>query len=122
MPTTIKQRLADIPVEGAHGGTGSRQMLVQPEHITTQFLEAITKGFLKSGGVFDWHNHIDTDEIFIVTQGNGKYYYKERESDPEQVFEYEEGDVITAPGNHYHKIVAEGPEETQGFFVRVKAK
>lgn len=112
--------LSEIPIEEAHAGSGSRQMLVKPEYLTSPFLEAITKGYLPSVNMFDWHNHIDTDEIFIVTQGQGKFYY--RQNDKEDYFDYKEEDIIIAPANLFHKIVAEGNEETQGFFFRVKAK
>lgn len=115
-----KLHLSEIPIEQAHGGSGARQMLIKPEYLTTPFLEAITKGYLKSGSMFDWHNHIDTDEIFIVTQGKGKFYYKER--DNENFFEYKPDDIIIAPANMIHKIVAEGYEETQGFFFRIKGE
>lgn len=108
---------SQIPVEEAHGGTGARQMLIKPEYLTTPFLEAVTKGFLNTGKMFDWHNHIDTDEIFIVTQGVGEYYYRNGES--EVSFPYKTDDVIIAPANLFHKIVASGTEQTQGFFFRV---
>ncbi|MDE2026377.1 MAG: cupin domain-containing protein [Patescibacteria group bacterium] len=112
--------LSQIPIEEAHGGSGARQMLIKPEFLTTPHLEAITKGYLSVGKMFDWHNHIETDEIFIVTQGNGKFYYKEQER--EHFFDYKPDDVIIAPANLFHKIVAEGTEETQGFFFRIKTK
>jgi len=115
-----KLDLQEIPIEQAHGGTGSRQVLIQQQYLSTPHLEAITKGYLPVGNMFDWHNHIDTDEVFIVTQGQGKFYY--RQKDEEQSFDYGKDDVIIAPANLFHKIVAEGNEETQGFFFRVKAK
>lgn len=115
-----KLHISDIPVEEAHGGSGARQMLVKPEFLTTPHLEAITKGYLPVRKMFDWHTHVDTDEVFIVTQGKGKFYY--RQGEEENHFDYKSEDVIVAPANLFHKIVAEGTEETQGFFFRVKAK
>jgi mannose-6-phosphate isomerase-like protein (cupin superfamily) len=112
--------LSDIPIEQAHGGTGARQMLVKPEHLTTSHVEAVTKGFIPVGNMFDWHNHIDTDEVFIVTQGQGKFFY--RENNDEKQFEYKADDVIIAPANIFHKILSEGDIETQGFFFRIKTK
>jgi mannose-6-phosphate isomerase-like protein (cupin superfamily) len=106
-----KLNLSEIPIEQAHGGTGSRQMLIKPEYLTTPHLEAITKGFIPIGNMFDWHNHIDTDEIFIVTQGQGKFYY--RENDKENVFDYKSGNIM-------HK--QEAKTTTEFFFIRVKAK
>lgn len=60
-----KLNIKDMVVEEAHGGSGARQVLVKPEHVSSQYLEAITKGFLKPGKVFDWHTHSDTDEILL---------------------------------------------------------
>lgn len=116
MSKFTKLNIKDIPIEEAHGGSGSRQVLVKPEHITSQYLEAVTKGFLKPGNIFDWHTHQDTDEIFIVLKGEGKYYCEDESTD------YKEGDVITTPANLKHKIEAGGAEENEYYFIRVKAK
>lgn len=110
--------LSEIPLEEAHGGTGARQMLIKPEYLTTPYLEAVTKGFLNVGKMFDWHNHLDTDEIFIVTQGEGEYHYKL--NGEEKLFTYKPDDIVIAPANLFHKIVASGDEQTQGFFFRIK--
>jgi len=112
----VKQNLDEIPVEEAHGGTGSRQMLVGPEHVESKYFEAVTKGFLPEGSMFDWHTHQDTDEVFIVTKGEGKF------SCEEETVDYTSGDVITVGANLKHKIEALGNETTEGFFIRVKAK
>lgn len=108
------QHTSDIPIEDAHGGSGSRQLLVTPEHVESQFLEAVTKGFLGAGKVFGWHEHTDTDEIFIVTKGSGKF------SCDEDVVDFATGDVITVRANIRHKI--EATTDTEGFFIRVKTK
>ena len=68
-----KQNIKDIPVETAHGGSGSRQLLVTPDKLTSQYFEAFTKGFLEVGKIFDWHEHKDIDEIYIVLKGYGKF-------------------------------------------------
>lgn len=78
--------------------------------------EAVTKGFLKPGNIFDWHFHQDTDEIFIVLKGEGKYYCED------EVTDYKKGDVITTPANLKHKIESGGVEESEYYFIRVKAK
>ena len=111
-----KLNIKEIPIEEAHGGSGARQVLVKPEHVTSQYLEAITKGFLKVGDVFDWHSHQDTDEIFIVIKGKGKYYCED------DVTEYQEGNVMITPANLKHKIEALGNEDSEFYFIRVKAK
>lgn len=106
--------IRDIPVEEAHNGSGSRQVLVKPEQVTSKYLEAVTKGFLKPGAVFDWHSHENTDETFIVLKGNGKFFCED------ELIEYAEGDVIIVPGNLKHKIEAEGNETSEYYFIRVK--
>ncbi len=111
-----KHSINSIPIEEAHGGSGGRQTLVKPEHVSTPFLEAVTKGFLKSGNIFDWHTHEDTDEIFIVLKGEGRYYCED------EVTEYKEGDIFITKGNKNHKIEALGKEGSEYYFIRVKAK
>lgn len=116
----LKRNLSEIPLEEAHGGTGARQMLLSPHLELSNNWEAVTKGFLRSGNAFDWHNHKDTDEIFIVTAGHGKFLYKE--NDQEIVQDYEPDDVFIVPANIFHRIEATGQKTTEGFFVRVKAE
>ncbi len=111
-----KLKIKDLPIEKAHGGSGARQILVKPEHVSSQYLETVTKGFLKSGNIYDWHLHEDTDEIFIVLKGEGKYYCAE------EITDYTEGDVLITPANIKHKIEARGDEESEFYFMRVKAK
>lgn len=74
MNTFTKRNIKEIPLEEAHGGSGSRQLLVSPEHLAGDSLDAVTKGFLPANSVFDWHNHLDIDEMFIVLKGKGKFY------------------------------------------------
>jgi quercetin dioxygenase-like cupin family protein len=111
-----KTSISDIPIENAHCGAGSRQMLIQPDQVESQYFEAVTKGFLPSGQMFDWHIHEDTDEVFIVTQGRGVF------SCEDQVTGYKAGDVVTVGANLKHKIEAQGDETTEGFFIRVRTK
>lgn len=111
-----KTNIDDIPIENAHGGAGSRQMLIQPDQVESRYFEAVTKGFLPSGQLFDWHVHEDTDEVFIVTKGHGVF------SCENQTTDYAAGDVITVGANLKHKIEANGDETTEGFFIRVRAK
>lgn len=109
-----KQNLADIPIEQAHGGSGSRQMLLNAQVLASSKWEAVTKGFLPAGASFDWHKHEDIDELFLVTKGNGKFYCED------DVVEYEMGDVISVSANTVHKIENTGKETTEGFFIRIK--
>lgn len=116
MKQVIKLHIKDIPLEDAHGGSGARKILVKPEDVTSPYLEAVVNTFLKSGGIFDWHFHQDTDEIFIVLKGEGKYYCEK------EITDYKEGDVMITPANLKHKIEAKGKETSEFYFIRVKAK
>ncbi len=53
MKKFTKTNIRKIPIEKAHGGSGSRQILVNPKNLTTKYFEAFTKGFLRPGSVFD---------------------------------------------------------------------
>lgn len=108
----LKLSLKDVPIEGAHGGSGKRQMLLRNEHVASPHWEAVTKGFLEAGGVFDWHNHEYADEVFIVLKGNGKYYCGNDETD------YTIDDVFITPAPLKHKIEAQS--ESEYYFIRVK--
>ncbi len=115
MKKFTKNNIKDIPLEHAHGGSGSRQVLIKPEHLTTKHFEAMTKGFLKPGAIFDWHSHNKVDEMFIVLKGQGKFYWED------EVVDYAEGDIITIPASSNHKIVAEGEEISEYYFIRIKS-
>jgi quercetin dioxygenase-like cupin family protein len=110
------QNLKDIPVEQAHGGSGSRQVLVSPDKMTTPYFEAMTKGYLDPGKSYDWHSHQDTDEIFFVIKGEGKFHSEN------EVIEFKEGDIVTIYANSTHKIEAGGSSTNEYYFIRVKCK
>ena len=101
-------------MEEAHGGSGSRQVMIKPEQLTTKSFEAMTKGFLNPGHSYDWHSHEDIDEFFVILKGTGKFYWEE------EFVEYKEGDIITIPANSKHKIEAEGKIPSEYYFVRIK--
>jgi len=111
-----KQNINDIPVETAHGGAGSRQLLVTPDKLTSPYFEAFTKGFLEVGKIFDWHEHKDIDEIYIVLKGFGKFFCND------EVIDYKVGDIITIPANTKHKIEALGNKTSEYYFIRIKCK
>src|SRR5438045_509281 len=110
-----RKSLKDIPLEDAHGGAGFRQTLVDPSALHSTHFEAMTKGILQPKQSFDWHKHDTADEMFIVLQGQGKFFWEK------ELIQYQEGDVVTIPANTIHKISAEGPIASEFFFVRVKA-
>ncbi len=109
-----KRYLSEIPIEEAHGGSGSRQMLFDPQAAESTKWEAVTKGFLPQGAMFDWHEHRDTDEMFVVLRGAGKFFCEK------EITDYKAGDVILVRANTIHKIENTGNITTEGFFIRVK--
>jgi quercetin dioxygenase-like cupin family protein len=111
----FRKCLSEIPVEHAHGGSGSRQLILSAQDAVSRQLEAVTKGFLQAGGVFDWHRHDGVDEFFIVIAGTGTIEYADG-----TVFQYSSGDVIYNPSGLGHRIVNTGSEENQFYFVRLK--
>lgn len=111
-----KRNIKDIPLEAAHGGSGSRQLLVTPDKLTSPYFEVITKAFLEVGKIFDWHLHQDVDEIFIVLKGQGKFYCDN------EVVDYQIGDIITIPADTKHKVEALGSETNEYYFFRIKSK
>ncbi len=114
MKKFLKLNIDDIPFEAIHDVPNSRKTLVYPHHLTTENLEAITKGFLKPGQVWDWHKHENMDEVCIVIKGTGNYFCEE-----EQI-EYKKDDVIIVHANSMHKIEANGNEASEFYFIRVK--
>jgi len=107
-----KRSLDNISKEEAHGGSGARQMLLDPSLDLSKNWEAVTKGYLAANQSFDWHEHPDIDEMWIVTKGEGKFFCDEQE------LSYKAGDVITVVANTKHKITAF--TDSEGFFIRVK--
>jgi quercetin dioxygenase-like cupin family protein len=112
----VKLNINDIPLEDAHEGSGKRKVLVKPEQVESPYLEAVVNTFLKSGDIFDWHIHQDTDEIFIVQQGEGMYYCED------ESITFKKGDIMITPANLKHKIEAKGKNTSEFYFIRVKAK
>lgn len=107
------KNISDIPMEGIHNLPNSRQTLVTKDDLVTENIDAMTKGTLKSGQVWDWHRHEYFDEIGIVLKGTGKFYWES------EVVEYKPDDVITIPANSLHKFES-GHEISLFYFVRIK--
>lgn len=84
-------------------------------HATSQYLEAITHGYLPGGATFDWHDHPGVEETMIVIKGSGMV------SDEDGTYEYHPGDVFIFPPNTQHKIHNPTNDEHEMIFVRVKA-
>lgn len=103
-----KRAATNIPLESAHDGAGSRKLLATEENV----LEAMTDGFLAKGGIFDWHNHENIEEVMYVLSGSGTV------SDRDGEYEYTVGDFFTFPTGIEHKISAN--EDSRMIFVRSK--
>lgn len=110
------KNIENIPLEPAHDGSGSRQVLLSQKNNISSQIEAMTKWFLKPWFCYDWHNHIAIDEIWIVLQWS---WYIEYEDGTK--FQYKKDDIIYNPSNLKHKIVAEWKEESVYYFIRVKS-
>jgi len=110
----IRRSSDEIGKEEAHGSSGSRKIYASPEHLKSVHFEAMTHGYLPAGGIFDWHNHKDIEEIMVVIKGEGKV------SDEDGEYDYAPGDVYIFPANTQHKITNPSKKEHEMIFVRVK--
>lgn len=110
----IKRSHSDIPLEEAHGGSGSRKVYASPDHVTSPHFEMATHGYLPAGNKFDWHDHPSTEEIMIVLKGTGEV------SDEDGTYVYEPGDVFVFPADTQHMIENTSSEQHEMLFVRVK--
>jgi len=114
MKTPFKKEIKSIEIEGAHGGAGRRQLLLSDTDMISKNIEAATKGFLSPGGVFDWHNHDNIDEFFIVLAGTGMVEFEDG-----TIIEYQPDDIVYMPAPQKHKITSTGDTENIFYFVRV---
>ena len=114
MRKPFKKNLNSIPVEEAHGGSGKRQLILSKNDAVSEQFQAMTKGFLDVGSIFDWHVHENIDEFFLVIKGNGVIEFKSGEQ-----FEYSPDDLIYIPDGIEHKIEAAGKDGSEFFFFRM---
>ena len=110
----FKKVLSEISIENAHGGSGSRQLILSSKDMISKNIEAMTKGYLKSGGIFEWHKHDEIDEFFIVLNGTGLIKYADGTE-----FTYAPGEIIYNPANISHRIENRGSKDSEFFFIRV---
>ncbi len=114
MRKPFKKSLNQIPLEEAHEGSGKRQLILSKNDEVSEQFQAMTKGYLKAGAIFDWHSHEDIDEFFLVLKGKGFIEFKDGEK-----FEYSPDDLIYIPDGIENKIEATGNEENEFFFIRI---
>ncbi len=117
MRKPFKKSISQIPLEEAHGGTGSRQLLLSKSDPVSVYFEAMTKGYLNAGAQFDWHFHDQIDEFFLVTKWSWTIEFRE-----DWVIEYKEWDLIYIPSNIEHKITAFEKSDNEFFFIRLQSE
>ena len=110
------KHISEIPVEGAHGGSGSRQLLLSPSDPVSPKFQAMTKGFLPAGAIFDWHDHDKIDEFFLVLRGTGCIEFETGVK-----MDYKPDDLIYVPSNTKHRIENTGSVENEFYFIRLDA-
>lgn len=108
------KHISQIPFEGTHALPNTRQTLATKDDVVTNNIDALTKGVLPPGKVWDWHKHEEHDELCIVLKGEGKFFWED------EVVNYKPEDVIIIPANSTHKIEALGDENNEFYFVRIK--
>lgn len=113
----VVKHLNQIVKEEAHGGSGARQLLFSQADGVSNHLEAVTKGFLEPGAKFDWHDH-NTDEFFIVLDGEGRVFHREPEGE-EVAHNYAAGGIFYCRAGLQHKIESDGAVPSEYIFVRL---
>ncbi len=116
MRTPFKKSISEIPLEDAHGGSGKRQLILSTDDAVSSRFHAMTKGYLAAGGVFDWHDHDQIDEFFLVLHGTGYIEFKDGTK-----IDYAPDDLIYIPANTAHRIENTGTDESRFFFIRLDA-
>ncbi len=107
----IKKSHETLIREDAHGGSGSRKVLLSDREISN--VQGLTYGFLPAGSKFEWHTHEKMNETMVVLKGQG------RVRDEDGVYDYSEGDVFIFPQAVFHEIENTSTEEHEYIFVRV---
>lgn len=112
-PIQVK-KISQIPFEGTHSLPNSRQTLATKEDLITNNIDALTKGILPPGEIWDWHEHEEYDELCIVLEGQGNFVWGDEKHG------YQKDDVIIIPAGNRHKIEAVGDKNSEFYFVRIK--
>ena len=110
----IKRSNKDIQIEEAHGGSGTRKVYANSDHLINAHFDIMTHGYLPAGNKYAWHSHDDTEEIAVILKGKGKII------DGDGEYPYALGDVFIFPANINHEIFNDSQEESEMVFVRIK--
>lgn len=108
------RNISSVPFEGTHSFPNSRQTLATKEDLVTDNIDALTKGIMSPGQIWDWHEHVDHDELCIVLSGKGLFVWEN------QSYHYQKDDVIIIPAGTKHKIEALGDTNSEFYFIRIK--
>ena len=104
----------EVAIERAHGGSGSRQVLVSKDDDVSPYMEAMTKGFLPAGAVWDWQTHSGIDEFFLALRGQGTIEFR---GAPQ--IDFVADDLVYIPAEVEHRILNTGAEVAEFYFVRL---
>ena len=96
--------------EQAHGGAGSRKLFVKENEVKN--VQGITHGYLKPGGVFEWHKHDDCNECMYVLKGSGIV------RDDAAEYPFKAGDFFIFPKGVFHEQRNTGSENFEAVFIR----
>jgi len=108
----FKKNIQQVAVEEAHGGNGSRRLLLSKADPVSAHFQAMTKGYLPVKGAWDWHQHENVDEYFIVLKGTGSIEFRDGVR-----MNFGTDDLIYVPGNTEHRIDNNGTEIAEFYFV-----
>jgi len=102
-----------LPLEKAHGGEGSRRLILTAGEDVSPNLEAFANTFLPVDGRFSWHKHDNVDEIMVCLAGHGVIEFETGES-----FAFGERDLVYIPKGILHTISC-SDSPTEYFFIRL---
>ena len=112
MKIIVKHAL-DIEKTDAHGGSGKRKLYIDDKQSPSQRVQGMAHGWIPAGGMFDWHQHDDIEEIMYVIKGEGEVH------DEDGSYPYQPGTVAIFPANTQHKITNTTDDENEFVFVRI---
>lgn len=107
----IKKSHETLIREDAHGGSGSRKLLLADNEIKN--VQGMTCGLLPAGAKFEWHSHEKMNEVMLVLKGEGTV------RDEDGTYPYVPGDLFIFPDGIFHEIENPSSEEHEYIFVRI---
>jgi mannose-6-phosphate isomerase-like protein (cupin superfamily) len=109
----IVKHATDVALEEAHGGAGSRRLYIDDRQTPSERVQGMTQGWLPPNGVFDWHDHINIEEVMFVIKGTGTV------EDEQRSYTYETGTVAIFPEGVRHKITNTSNDVNEFVFIRI---